>query len=382
MSATEQLTSGFDFAEAIQMAELTQRASQLFEQSPTGDAKAMYNAFSAETAWTCVFAVPQRKNQARVLILKNSTRPLFALVLAGPAASSAIEPVMPSLAMVAEAGQEIEVTNLAVEPRASPPLDHTKVAEAAEYLPIAGERVPPPRGARVYGEWLKAFEAIQDEIELYFSEALNELVGGFEVYVTGHGSGGCLAALCALRLKRKWEMRIDFPSFNLKLYNFGSPKIGNKVFVEYYNQQMQGFSYRVQNLLDATTYEPMVQAPFPYNLSLLLPGVDYVRQGAEYFTLYEHIGTACVFYGLGSPTQDYHFAKGSKSLLPLPFPHDAAGYRALLSEAQKWQTAVLAPAQQMATKLNERKNQWMSRFQKQSAELQKVLAQWQTKPNG
>ena len=37
MSATEQLTSGFDFAEAIEMPELTQHASQLFEQSIIGN---------------------------------------------------------------------------------------------------------------------------------------------------------------------------------------------------------------------------------------------------------------------------------------------------------------------------------------------------------
>ena len=381
MNAAQQLTSGFDFDEALRMAELTHRASQIFEQETTRDAKEMYNMLFADTAWRCVFATPGGTNQERALLLKNPVRPLFALVMAGPAASSDIQPMVPSQADMPEAGKEIEVTNLVVDPPSAQRLDHPKTAEAAEYLPIAGERMPPPRGARVYGRWLKAFEAVQDEIELYFSEALNDLAPGFEVYVTGHGTGGCLAALCALQLKRKWGVRIDFPMFDLKLYNFGSPKMGNKLFVEYYNQQMHGFSYRVQNLLDATTYEPMSQAPFPYNLSLLLPGVDYVRHGAEYFTAYEHIGEACLFPGLGSPTQGFHFRKGSKPILPLPFPHDPEGYRAMISEVREQRAALLAPAQQLAAKLNEQKNQWLSRVQKQATELQKVVTQLQGKPN-
>ena len=381
MSASNQLTSGFDFGEAIDLAELTRRADQIFAHGAARDTKEMYNVLFTDAAWTCVFATSGGSQQARALILKNPVRPLFALILAGPSISDRPQPIMPSQPTVNDIVQTIEVTNLVADTPVAPRLDHKKAAEAEEYLPLTGERLPPPRGARVYARWLKAVAAIQDEIELYFNEALNQLAAGFEIYITGHGTGGCLAALCTLRLKRKWELRIDFPTFNLKMYNFGSPKIGNKVFVEYYNQQLQGFSYRVQNLLDATTYEPMTQAPFPYNLPLLLPGVDYVRQGDEYFTAYEHIGEACMLPGLGNPTQAFHFRNRSKPLLPLPFAHDPEGYHAMLSEARDRHTALLVPAQQMLAKLKGQKNHFLAKFKQQSAQFQKVVAQFQDKPN-
>jgi len=385
MSASNQLTSGFDFNEAINLAELTQRGGQIFAHGGAGDAKAMYNMLFADAAWTCVGAITDSKQQAQAIILKNPVRPLFALILAGPPIAGITQPMKPSQSTDAEVVQTIEVTTLVGDTPVAAQLDqqkpHQKPVEAGEYLPIAGERVPPPRGARVYTRWLKAFQTIQDEIELYFNEARNELTAGFEVYVTGHGTGGCVAALCALQLKRKWELRIDFPTFNLKMYNFGSPKIGNKIFVEYYNQQLQGFSYRIQNLLDAATYEPMTQAPFPYNLPLWLPGVDYVRYGSEYFTTYEHIGEACLLPGLGNPTPGFHFKPGSRPFLPLPFPHDPEGYRAMVSEARDRQAALLVPAQQLVTKLNEQKNHFLTKFKHQSAQFQKVVAQFQGKPN-
>src|SRR5262249_32556583 len=136
-----------------------------------------------------------------------------------------------------------------------------------------------------------------------------DLRHGFALYVTGHGAGGCVAALAAFHLLRTWGAQLDFPTFQLKVYTFGSPKLGNRAFVASYDQQMKGISYRVQNLLDGATYEPVSQAPFPYSLQALLPGVDYVRQGNHYFTTYEHVGELWALPGIGCSPQNFHIAQ-------------------------------------------------------------------------
>jgi hypothetical protein len=126
----------------------------------------------------------------------------------------------------------------------------------------------------------------------------------------------------------------------------------------------------------------MPQAPFPYNLQALLPGVDYVRQGNHYFTTYEHVGELCALPGLGRLPQNFNVAQGFKVLTALPFAHDAAGYQAMLSEAQTLQASVLGPAQQATTWLNTQKTQLLATLQKQAAAWQSTTAKFQGKSNG
>lgn len=215
---------------------------------------------------------------------------------------------------------------------------------------------------------------------------LVDVAPGIDLYVTGHRRGGCLAALCVLYLKRRWETQLDFPLFNLKMYSFGSPKIGNKSFVDYYNRNLQGFSVCVQNLMDRATYEPTVQAPFPYNLQLQLPGIDYVRcpgsSGDEYLTAYQPIEEAYQLPGIGYPTQEFNFLRGFRSLIPLPYAHDVAGYKAMLEDTYAFQRTWQASTQQVMGVVNEQKDQLLARVTKQAGAVQKAITQLQGKSNG
>lgn len=402
MTLPIQITTGFEFVEAIDLAEFTARARQVFDHSTGDEAKTLYNLLFKGEEWSCLHAVSA--SQTNALLLKRGKTPQFALLIdVAHAASKAIPALATAPASPEQTMDElIAITNIAADSRAYP--KPTVNDDSVEYLPIDGEYTLPLRGARLYRPWQQAFEVIQADLELFFDAANGpqpspaapaktsqqkarnktqpapvDLSDGFALYVAGHGVGGCVAALAALHLQRTWRAQLDFPHFQIKLYTFGSPKLGNRAFVDGYNQQMKGFSYRVQNLLDSATYEPMPQAPFPYNLQAMLPGVDYVRQGNHYFTTYEHVGDLCALPGVGRSPENFNFAQGLKALTPQPFPHDAAGYKAMLSEAVSVQAALMVPAQQAVTWLNTQKTQLLVNFQKQAAALQTAAAKFQGK---
>lgn len=405
MTLPSQILPGFEFVEAIALAEFTARAQQVFAHSTGDDAKTLYNLLFKGEEWSCLHAVSA--NQTNALLLKRGETPQFALVVdvvQAPSKATFVAPTSPTPAEQAGSGS-IPVTNLTADSQSRRQLP--MIDDSVEYLPLADEQTSLMRGARLYRPWQQAFAVIQADLELFFKAANTpqaaqatstktsqhkarhkeqpttvDLGDGFAVYVAGHGAGGCVAALAALHLQHTWGAQLDFPLFQMKVYTFGSPKIGNRAFVDGYNQQMKGFSYRVQNLLDSATYEPMPQAPFPYNLQALLPGVDYVRQGNHYFTTYEHVGDLCALPGVGRAPQNFNFTQGLKALAPQPFPHDAAGYKAMLSEAESLQTALLVPAQQAVAWLNHQKAQLQVTFQKQAIALQAVAAKFQSKTSG
>lgn len=353
MTLPEHLTHDFDFDEAIWMAELCCRAAQLFEPKRSNPNTLYATLFADE--WQFAHAIGGAA--AQVLIVRRANRNQWGVVF--HLREQTERPANTITGSAQDGGQAIPITNFEdEEPAAAEPPIREAVRSAA-YPPLPGELAPPPLGARVGRDWLHAFEACKDEIEGFFdslvsagaeqarSLQLNEL----EVYLTGHGASGCLAALCAIYLKRRWESRIDFPFFNLKLYSFGAPRLGNRLFVDYYNGQMKGFSYCVQNLLDGATYEPAVTAPFPYNLQLLLPGVDYVRNGDDYHMAYAQIGEVIPLVGVGNARQLFHFKGPFQSLMLAPFAHGPEGYKQMLTAAQQQRDTYWKPVQNFADKV-------------------------------
>jgi hypothetical protein len=388
MNLPEHITTGFDIDEAIGLAELCQRAEQVFAPGAAGNAKERYDALYPNQPWRLAHAIDAANTRA--LIMHREGRKQYAVVFWMPASQ-----VAPASAPPAEAAnlaaQVVKVINLPSNARAKP----DKLRSVA-YPPLTDELAPPDLGVRVHQGWLEHFDACKAQIELFFSGVIgagtSDLIGAgangaassapneFEIYVTGHGAAGCVAALCVLYLKRRWEARIDFPFFSLKMVNFGSPKIGNKAFVDYYNKHMHDFSYRVQNLLDGATYEPATVAPLLYNLQLLLPGVDYVRSGDDFYMAYQHIGSACTFAGVGNPERDFNGP--FRSTLLLPFSHGPAGYKDMLVEARAFQETYWKPVQRVATTIDKQRRQLISTVQKQGAELQKAIETMRSGTNG
>lgn len=376
MNLPEHITTGFDFDEAIVLAELCERAEQIFAPEAAGNVRDRYEALNKDQPWQFAHAIDS--TNIRALIVQRDSRKQYAVVFWMPASQLA-----PASAPTAEpanlVAQVIQVINLPSNATAKGNHAEPDKPRSVVYPALPDELAPPDPGVRVHPGWLQPFEACKDQIERFFSDLIGAGAGDaeaptpneFEIYVTGHGAAGCVAALCVLYLKRRWEARIDFPFFNLKMINFGSPKIGNKAFVDYYNKHMQGFSYRVQNLLDGATYEPATGAPLLYNLQLLLPGVDYVRRGDEYYLAYQHIGEASTFAGVGNPKHDFNGP--FRSTVLLPFSHTAAGYKQMLVKARTFQETYWKPVQQVAATIEKQHRRLISAVQKQDAEIQKAI---------
>lgn len=69
----------------------------------------------------------------------------------------------------------------------------------------------------------------------------------WHVYVTGHSLGGALATLHALELSSSQLAKRG--AIYVTMYNFGSPRVGNRRFAELYNEKVKD-SWRVVNHRD------------------------------------------------------------------------------------------------------------------------------------
>lgn len=203
---------------------------------------------------------------------------------------------------------------------------------------------------------------------------------GLQLSITGHGAGGPIAVLSALHVRRDWEARLDFPLVQLKLYTFGSPKIGNHAFVTFHNRLLQGCSFRVQNLLDAKTFGPPDETPLPYSLPnplpIRLPAMEKLGTG---WMSYEHVGEPFVHPGIGNAPSPFNFLQGLKPPMS-PFSHDPAGYKALLADAQHQSRLFSVPLQQMQEQLDEQKDQLSTQLQSMAVRAQSqvtaLLSNW------
>ena len=57
------------------------------------------------------------------------------------------------------------------------------------------------------------------------------------VFCTGHSLGGAIAQLVALELRSL--------GMNASIYTFGSPRVGNKNFADYFNNAIKGDNFRI-----------------------------------------------------------------------------------------------------------------------------------------
>ncbi|CAN0263726.1 unnamed protein product [Laminaria digitata] len=71
----------------------------------------------------------------------------------------------------------------------------------------------------------------------------------WEVFVTGHSLGGALATLATLDHQRR------YPEAKVTMYNFGSPRVGNRAFAKLYDRFV-GDSFRVVNNKDIVARLP------------------------------------------------------------------------------------------------------------------------------
>jgi len=164
---------------------------------------------------------------------------------------------------------------------------------------------------------------------------LGPVTSCLEVYVTGHSLGGCLANLCALSLKQQ----IKNDRLHPKVYTFGTPKVGNQFFADYYDREIgRGFSYRVENSLDMS---PRIPLPLPFPLNLITG--SGIRVGEFYLGDYAGVGEVHTVTGLGSQGVSLNFGGALEFLGGIPFPHSFDTYIQLLEQQQQLWIELLRP---------------------------------------
>ncbi|GMP77663.1 hypothetical protein CsSME_00033859 [Camellia sinensis var. sinensis] len=106
---------------------------------------------------------------------------------------------------------------------------------------------------QVHSGFLSAYDSVRTRILSLIKQAVEYIDNGAEpqhkwhIYITGHSLGGALATLLALELSSSQLAKRG--AVSVTMYNFGSPRVGNKKFAEVYNEKVKD-SWRVVNHRD------------------------------------------------------------------------------------------------------------------------------------
>ncbi|XP_068332767.1 uncharacterized protein [Pyrus communis] len=106
---------------------------------------------------------------------------------------------------------------------------------------------------QVHSGFLRAYDSVRIRIvslmklAIGYFDDIAEPLDKWHVYITGHSLGGALSTLLALELSSSQLAKRGLIS--VTMYNFGSPRVGNKVFAEIYNEKVKD-SWRVVNHRD------------------------------------------------------------------------------------------------------------------------------------
>ncbi|KAK6914191.1 Fungal lipase-like domain [Dillenia turbinata] len=106
---------------------------------------------------------------------------------------------------------------------------------------------------QVHSGFLSAYDSVRTRIlsiiklSIQYIDDGDEPLQKWHVYVTGHSLGGALATLLALELSLSQLAKRG--AINVTMYNFGSPRVGNRRFAEVYNEKVKD-SWRVVNHRD------------------------------------------------------------------------------------------------------------------------------------
>ncbi|RHN78706.1 putative triacylglycerol lipase [Medicago truncatula] len=126
---------------------------------------------------------------------------------------------------------------------------------------------------QVHSGFLGAYDSVRTRIISLIRLAIgyvddhSEFIHKWHIYVTGHSLGGALATLLALELSSNQLAKRGAISFTM--YNFGSPRVGNKRFAEVYNEKVKD-SWRIVNHRDIIPTIPRLMGYCHVNQPLFL----------------------------------------------------------------------------------------------------------------
>ncbi|CAL9154585.1 unnamed protein product [Musa hybrid cultivar] len=170
---------------------------------------------------------------------------------------------------------------------------------------------------QVHSGFLNAYDSVRTRIMM-----LTELAIGFELgdesenapkwqlYVTGHSLGGALATLLALELSS--SRMAKHGQITVTMYNFGSPRVGNRRFAELYNEKVKD-SWRIVNHRDIIPTVPRLMGYCHVAQPVYLAAGDL-----EGLVNREFLGDGYQSDVIGEATPDIlvnEFMKGEKQLI-------------------------------------------------------------------
>ncbi|KAG9148778.1 hypothetical protein Leryth_018091 [Lithospermum erythrorhizon] len=129
----------------------------------------------------------------------------------------------------------------------------------------------------VHGGFLSAYDSVRTRLILLIKQAIGYIVDDVEsfpkwhVYVTGHSLGGALATLLAHELSSGELSKSG--AISVTMYNFGSPRVGNRKFAEVYNKKIKD-SWRVVNHRDIVPTVPRLMGYCHVNQPMYLDAGD------------------------------------------------------------------------------------------------------------
>jgi triacylglycerol lipase len=102
-----------------------------------------------------------------------------------------------------------------------------------------------------YGRVHRGFQVSQEQIITQVRRTIPQLDPALPLFITGHSLGGAVAMLTAADL----ALNNDFPGRQMRIYTYGSPRVGDSTFVATYTR-LVGQTYRVVNLADTVPLTP------------------------------------------------------------------------------------------------------------------------------
>jgi hypothetical protein len=193
----------------------------------------------------------------------------------------------------------------------------------------------------------REMKKISDFIEDRLICKQSPLTETIQVWTTGHSLGGSLCQLSALALRR-WFGTPEDGGLKIKVYAIAACKIGNKVFVDYYNELIgKEMSYRIENILDTIPSIPL-DPLFP--VSSIVP--DGIKLGNIYLARYFNGGEVITVQGFGNG-QSGCVSVGGLFNIPfsVPFPHSPETYIDLLQAQKEFWSQLFRPFQDITRSL-------------------------------
>ena len=389
MNLPKKMTSEFSWDEAIFLAKLSKEVYEVFQHKKSlegAELKELYNLLYTKEDWDLVHIISNNDTNIRGLIFKHQSYHQYAVVFRGSIltengileltdmvtdvqwelvkyganSSQKIRAVQGFLSAYESVADQIKIffktLTGQLEPEDFQELKQLNIerrlacvgaiadAGAVRLGASFGQQVREAIFQGLKNQGIYSNNGVQSNLELEQSLIdLGPVTDRLEVYVTGHSLGGCLANFCALSLKQQ----IKNDRLHPKVYTFGTPKVGNQYFADYYDREIgKGFSYRIENSLDIA---PRMPLPLPFPLNLIAG--SGIRVGEFYLGDYAGVGEVHAVTGLGSQGVSVNFGGALEFLGGIPFPHSFDTYIQLLEQQQQLWTDLLRPVRSIMADL-------------------------------